>query len=127
MMIGHNGGMESGVTVKKSELLNELTKNRASHRETFIDAQKGYRVDVIAELDAMLADARSGKEIRRGISLVEPRDHTKDYDRAIRMLEMCTKDEVFISDSEFAQYVMDDWGWKRDFIQSTAQYTGKSR
>jgi len=119
-----NDGM-AGVTVKKDELLTVLKKNRDEHRNIFLDAQKGYREDAIKELDRMLAEARDGKAIRRQIVLVEPQDHTKDYDRVIRMLEMCTKDEIFISESEFAQYVQDDWGWKQQFTASTSGYTGR--
>jgi hypothetical protein len=123
MMIGDNG--MSGVTVKKDELLTEIKKNRDAHRDLFIEAQKGYRDDVIKELDAMLSDARAGKSIRRAVQLVEPQDHTKDYDRVIKMLEMCTEEKVFISDSEFAQYVQDDWGWKQQFVASTSNYTNR--
>lgn len=123
MMMGNDG--MAGVTVKRDELLNVLKGNRDNHRQTFLDAQEGYREDAIKELDAMLAEARSGKRIRRQVQLIEPQDHTRDYDRVIRMLEMCTREEIFISESEFAQYVQDDWGWKRDFITSTAGYTNR--
>lgn len=125
MIVGDNG--MAGVTVRTADLLEVLKKNREGHREIFLDAQKGYREDIIKELDQMLADARAGKSLRRSVSLVEPKDHTKDYDRIIRMLEMCTKDEVFISDSEFMQYVQDDWGWKSDFVGTVSNYTGRGR
>jgi hypothetical protein len=125
-MMMDNDGM-AGVTVRKSELLAELQKNREAHRGLFLEAQAGYREDVIKELDSMLAEARGGKAIRRIVQLVEPKEHTRDYDRVIRMLTMCTKEEVFVSESEFAQYVQDDWGWKIDFINSTNGYTGKAR
>jgi len=124
MIAGGDGG-QTGVTVKKTELLGELKKNRDAHRGLFEEAQKGYREAVIAELDKMLSEARSGKRIRRKVELVEPQDHTKDYDRVIRMLEMCVKDEVFVSETEFQMYVQDDWGWKHDFITQTSNYSNR--
>ena len=117
----------TGVTVKKDELLTALKKNREEHRTTFLDAQKGYREDVIKELDQMLKDAREGKNIRRSVALIEPQDHTRDYDRAIRMLTMCVKEEIFITEQEFSQYVQDDWGWKAQFVGSTERYTNRGR
>lgn len=119
MMMGEG---QHGVTVKKEELLKELRANRSKHREGFLAAQKGYREAVIKELDSMLEDARTGKAIRRGISFVEPSDHSSDYDRVIKQLEMCTKDEILIDDQEFAQYVMDDWGWKKAWSTTNATY-----
>lgn len=116
-----NGMM--GVTVKKDELLTALRGNREAHRKLFLEAQEGYREAVIIELDKMLKDAREGRHITRSISLVEPHDHTKEYNCAIRMLEMCVHDTVFISDAEFMQFVQDDWGWKNQFVAQTANYT----
>jgi len=106
MLIDDFNGSE--VTVKKSELLEAMKKNREAHRATFLEAQIGYREDVIKELDSMLAEARDGKKIRRSVALVEPKDHTSDYDRVILMLT-------------------DDWGWKHEFINTASNYTGRSR
>jgi hypothetical protein len=74
--------------------------NRDSHRHLFLKAQEGYRKLVIEELDRMLADAKAGRPIRRSISLTEPSDHTKDYDRVIAMLEMSVDDTVI----EFCEF-----------------------
>ncbi len=113
---------KSGVTVKKTELLKAMRKNRSTHTATFLQAQKGYREAIIRELDVMLAEARGGKRIRRSVSLIEPEDHSKDYDRVIRMLEMSVQATIFISDHEFGCYVQDDWGWKESFTNSTQGY-----
>lgn len=127
MLIGGYEDSGAGVTVKKDELLAALRTNRDAHRSLFLDAQTGYREDIIKELDVMLADARNGKKIRRAVSLVEPQDHTSDYDRVIKMLEMCTKDEIFVSEREFSQFVQDDWGWKAEFVGTTSNYSGRAR
>lgn len=119
-----NDFAESKITVKKDELLLAIKGNLATHRETFLKAQEGYRAAVIAELDKMLADARDGKKLRVAVGLVAPEDHTKDYERVVRMLEMSTASEISISEHQFAQYVLDEWGWKGKFALDTQRYLG---
>ena len=115
-------GMNS-IKVKKSELLDVLKKNRGNHRIIFLEASEGYRAAAIEELDKMLADAKAGRKIRRSLTLVEPQDQTRDYDRAIRMLEMSTDDVIELEEHDFAQYVLDDWSWKRQFLLSNSTYS----
>jgi hypothetical protein len=114
------------VIVQRGKLLERLGENREKHRAIFESALEGYRSRAIVELDAMLEDAKAGRQIRRMVSLIEPEDHTEDYDRVIDMLEMSVNDEIEISAQEFAQYVRDDWAWKRAFYASTvgAGYIG---
>jgi hypothetical protein len=116
---------ESGVTVKRDTLLAALKKNREEHRKTFLEAQEGFRAMVIEKLDAMLKDARDRKPITLRIDLPAPTDQTRDYDRVIRMLEMSINEEILISEQEFSQYVMDDWGWKAQWVGTTSNYTNK--
>lgn len=111
------------VTVKKDELLGILRTNRTKHRDIFIDAQKGYKERVIAELEKSLDDARAGKKLRTSITLVAPVNQTGDYDQAIGMLEMSVDNTVELSASEFRQYVLDKWAWDAQFKMSNATYT----
>lgn len=115
------GGMHT-IKVNKSELLSKLRDNRKAHRAIFEEACEGYRKQVVAELTAMLDEAKSGKRIRRSVNLIEPIDQTKDYDRAIMMLEMSTDTIIEITQQEFAQYVMDDWSWKNQFTATNFTY-----
>ena len=126
-MVMVNDFGESKVTVKKSELLDAMRANREGHRAEFLKAQDGYRLAVIEELDKMLADARDGKNLRVAVGLTAPTEHTKDYDRVIRMLEMSTADEIVISETQFAQYVLDEWGWMGQFKATTSRYNNNVR
>ncbi len=116
---------DSKITVKKATLLEAIKKNRETHSGTFARAQEGYRVAAIKEIDAMLSEARTGGDIRRSVTIVQPVEHTKDYDRVIRMLEMSIADEVTVTETQFSQYVLDEWGWSREFVNSTSRYTGR--
>jgi hypothetical protein len=99
------------VKVKREDLLTKVRANRDAHRELFLKAQANYRKFIIQELDRMLADAKAGRKIRRSIDLVQPRDHTGDYDRTIMMLEMSVDDTIILDATEFDQYVRDVWAW----------------
>ena len=110
------------VTVKVADLLEVLRQNRDLHREKFLDAQVQFRQRAVYELDRSLADARKGNEVRLFIQLPEPEDHTADYDREIRMLEMHQGDTIDIRAGQFDQLVMDRWGWSGSFAANTLSY-----
>jgi hypothetical protein len=50
------------------------------------------------------------------------RDHTPDYDRIIRMVTMHIGDTFDLTESDFQAYVMDDWSWKRAFLDTSNSY-----
>src|SRR6267142_6362455 len=101
------------VRVKRTDLLEKIKTNREGHRALFLKAQEGYRLDVIAELEQHLKDARERKKISRTLSLPEPQDHTEDYDSVIAMLEMSVEEIIELDAGSFQQYVLDKWIWKR--------------
>lgn len=115
--------MES-IKVKKEELLNVLRENRTKHRHIFEEAIEGYRKTVIAEFERRLDDAKAGRKIDIRFTLPQPVDQTKDYDRAIGMLEMTIDDVIHLEEIEYRQYVMDDWSWKQSFLTSNSTYSG---
>jgi len=104
------------------ELLRILTENREKHRGIFLEAQEGFRQRVIEELDRRLADVRQHRHIDLYFQLPEPEDHTSDYDREIRMLEMELSDKVVLTSTQFEQLVLDRWPWRTGFETSTASY-----
>jgi len=114
--------MPDEVVVDKDELLGVLRANRASHREVFLKAQQGFRQRAIQELDRSLADARAGNDVRLAVHLPRPEDHTEDYDREIRMLEMHQESRVKIRAQLFDQIVMDRWGWSAAFQATNSAY-----
>jgi hypothetical protein len=106
-----------------AELRTKIQANRDRHRKIFLEAQDGYRNAMIRELDKRLKEAQSGKKIARVAFFTEPEDHTRDYDRILKMLEMCSESHVELNEDEFGQYVMDDWQWKRQFLLSNSAYS----
>lgn len=96
------------VRIKRDELIEKLKENRDSHAQLYKDAMEGYFVDTEKKLTKKLAELKAGK-VLSSISFSIPRDHTKEYDRLIKMLEMSQDVELVLSSHEFNQYVLDEW------------------
>ena len=89
-------------------------------------AQEGYRKLVSEELDRMLGDAREGRPIQRSVTLTEPSNHIKDYDRVITMLEMSVDQTITLEAHDFDRYVMDNWDWSRFALSTNTAYAAES-
>ncbi len=115
------------VTMHKSELKKILEKNRDTHRELFEEAWEEYGKKVIWNLESRLRAAKedSPQQVSLHFNLVMPQDHTEDYDQAISMLEHEVYDEVVLDNHEYAELVLDNWGWKGQFSSSYYSNTGK--
>ena len=111
------------VKVDRVKLLETIRENREKHRTVFLEAIEGYKEAVIEALEKRLTDAKKNKRVSHIIQLVQPMDQTKEYDKIIRMLEMSIEQNIELSDREFAQYVMDDWTWKHQFLVSNSGYS----
>jgi hypothetical protein len=111
------------IKVNKAELISTLEKNKARHRKIFEEACAGYEKEVIRQLQDQLKRAKAG--IRRSIyiSIEAPVDQTKEYDRAIAMLNMSIDNEVMLSEKNFQCYVLDDWSRKQAFLRSSSPYS----
>jgi hypothetical protein len=107
------------VTVNKQELLTILRQNRADHRAIFEEALDGFARTAERLLQQRLDLLRAGQRRTVQVILPVPEDHTTDYDRAIKMVEMSVGDTLTLAERDFAQYVMDDWGWQREFISNS--------
>lgn len=115
------------VKVKNEQLLAILKTNRESHREIFLEALDGYKQEVLNLLDGMIKDIKNGKKISHHIALVQPMDQTKEYDRAIKMLEMSVDSEVELDETQFSELVMDEWNWTNNFLASNVNYSSKAK
>ena len=111
------------VKIRKDEARAAIQSNRDAHRKIFEEALSGYRECVIEELERRIAEIREGKHIDQYIRMEVPVDHTGDYDRVLKMLEMSVDDEVELTASDFDSFIMDNWKWKQDFVSNSAMYT----
>lgn len=114
------------IVVNKAKLIDIMKKNRAEHHDIVVEAQQGFRAKVIERLDEMLHLAQEGKKIDINVGLRMPEDHTEDYDRVIGMLELDINETVKLDESQYSQWVQDQWGWQRSFTVSNSTYSAKA-
>lgn len=125
MMLDENG--LTVITVKKTTLLEALKKNLEKHVAEFRVTRAGYEIAFVEKAEALLAEARKGNfEVTR-IDLEKPHSHERDYTRVINMLTMSIDEEIKISDTQFSQYVEDEWSWKGAFMAANSTYGKFSR
>lgn len=114
------------VSVLKSRVIEKLIANRSQHRGIFEEACKGYQETAMTHIQKIVDQLKAGKLPEISIHLPLPVDHTRDYDRAIQMLEMSQDDVVELSEVDFASYIMDDWSWRRQFLASNSLYSARA-
>lgn len=113
--------------VSKEQLLAILQGNKARHEAVFKDAIEGYRKEAIKKLLADVARLQGkGNLFEVQIFLSIPRNHSKDYDRIILLVQMHTGETFALDEATFAMYVMDDWAWKRQWISNSSMYAKAS-
>jgi hypothetical protein len=110
------------ITVNKLLLMATMSTNRDAHRATFEKALEVFRVKAIERFEQSIADVKAGKMPDRFLNLPWPEEHTQDYDRALQMLHWHQGDEIELTESEFTQYIQDDWGWRQSFASNTTAY-----
>lgn len=111
------------VTVDRAKLLDTIKSNRTRHGLAAVKAREEYREALKLALEAKLAALAAGKTPKPMIKLQPPDDHMKDYDRAVRMLEMSVDPVIDIDGEAFARLVDDDWEWKQSWLFKNSSYS----
>ena len=109
----NHGDINIEVTVKTAELLERLKENREKHAEEFEAAISVWQEEfqkVIDEIDP--AGCRWYPNELEVLRQDCPSSHVSEYDKAIDMFTMCTKEEVTLDSESFSTFCRDDRGWK---------------
>ena len=93
--------LSSDFDIESDKILNKISlkENISNYRYIPIQAQMDYSLD-----------------------LKYPEDHSAEYERAIRSIELNVYDKIELTEQEFNQYVMNDWSWKNSFVTSSQGY-----
>jgi hypothetical protein len=110
-------------SIKKQDLLEVIKKNRDNHRSIFLKACEGFQKEMLKRLAQKMKVIRAGKLVDSHVGLPIPEDHTSDYNRVLKMIELDTRDTLQLTEMEFTQFVMDDWAWKHQWVTTNANYT----
>jgi hypothetical protein len=113
------------VNIKKSDLLEIVSDNLASHKRDYTEAMAGWHERIVDRYEAVLSDIRSGnykQAIYPAVDLPMPESHEDDYMTILRMLELSADEIVELTYREFEQYVRDEWSWKESFTTTAGNY-----
>lgn len=111
------------MTIKKDKLIEVVSSNRDAHVGIFREAVEGYKKLAVERLEEHIERIKSGSLERVYVTLPAPENHLGDYDRVLKMLELTEDTSMVLDEQEAAQYVMDDWGWKDQFLSSNSSYS----
>lgn len=114
------------IRVSKDELLAILNQNRDKHRALYDEACANFLKAAEKKLRELLRNVNKGVIDALHVGLPVPEDHTRDYDRVIKMISLETREEMELSETDVRCYVMDEWAWRRAWAANTASYTGSA-
>jgi hypothetical protein len=108
--------------MRKEAVLEKVRKNYATHKHVVEKAIEGYRKAATAELERHLARLKKGRPQRVYVSISEPMNMSREYERVIAMVEQNEDDVIQLSEDEFRHYIMDDWSWTNEWNTSMLSY-----
>lgn len=135
------------ITISKDNLLQVLKENLEAHNELFNASTQAYHEARRARLEQMVekskALTKSLKKVLDGFkpddeenfgeayqanpfniaAVQKPVSHEDSYIAAIRKIELSVHDEFTLTEKEFGQYVLNQWSWAADFINTASAYS----
>lgn len=111
------------IKIKTDVLKETLIKNKENHTKQFEEAWEGYCKFAAKELEKRLEAAKERKSFQIYIEVSVPENHTEDYERAIKMLDLHVEDTISLDSNEYTQYFEDKWRWSGKFQSDNATYS----
>lgn len=115
----------NAIKMNRIELLNIVFANQEKHAADFIEAVADYKEAVLKITKQNLALARTGdldKIAKIRAVPQKPVSYEKNYERAIRMLQLSVEDVIEVEEDVFNQLVLDEWAWKHNFVAAASLY-----
>lgn len=115
----------NSIKMNRVELLDIVRENLKKHLGDYIESVEDYKAGVLKISTANLKLAKTGDTDKfSGIKSIPqaPRSYEKEYNRAIRMLELSVEEVIEVEEDVFNQLVLDEWAWKHNFVASSALY-----
>jgi hypothetical protein len=115
----------NSVKMNRLELLKIVKENATKHVADYDEAVADYKLAVVklAKANLKLANTAELDQIRKIKSVPQaPANYADNYSRAIRMLELSVEEIIEVEEHIFNQLVLDEWGWKQQFVAQSALY-----
>ena len=113
------------VKVNRLELLGIVRQNREKHITEYNESVVDYKaaaIKVAAEHVALANTGELSKIAKIKAMPSAPTSYEKEYDRAIRMLELSVEEVIEVEQDVFNQLVLDEWAWKNAFTARASLY-----
>ena len=113
------------VKLNKKDLLKIVIENRSKHIAAYNESVEDYKtaaVKLAAEHVELAKTGELAKIAKIKAMPAAPTSYEKEYDRAVRMLELSVEKEIEIEEDVFNQLVLDEWAWKHQFVASASLY-----
>ena len=113
------------VKIDKKKLLAIVRENKEKHVAEYNESVTDFKDLAIRIATKNLEIANTGDldKISRIKTIPQaPTSHEKEYERAIRMLELSVEKEIEVEEDIFNQLVLDEWAWKHQFVASASLY-----
>jgi len=112
------------VKINRDDLLEVLINNREKHNRNVSELKADRQAAIIEWMESSIKEFATYTKEPELKDFPKIGDNSSAYDRAIRMMEMSVDKEIELSESEFDQYVMDNWSFNHDLLR-TATFYGK--
>lgn len=96
------------ITVKKQDLIAKIEENKKLHIEEYEKAVIAYKEEALKQLHSLCEDVEKGSTSVK-LNLISPIDNSENYDKVIEMFKWEVADEVELEQSEFLEYVQDEF------------------
>lgn len=113
------------VKIDRKELLSIVLSNKEKHITEYNEAVEDFKTAALKLAETNLALAQTGNvDNIAKIKPIPPKpvSYEKEYNRAIRMLELSVESVIDVEEDVFNQLVLDEWVWKNSFVTSNATY-----
>ena len=109
------------ITVKKSQLIEQLKANKANHIKEYEKAVIAYKEEALKQLNQQIKEVEQGSLIAK-LNLVTPINNADEYDKIIEMFEWEINDDVELEQNEFNEFVLDEFDFARNAKFANTMY-----
>jgi len=112
------------VKIAKNELLEKLKNNLEQHKIDIDEALDLRRENIEDKLSRVVIEISNNPEYQPDstFNFPKPTNNSRDYEKAIKMVEMTQDQVIELSEDQFDKLVLDNWYWKNELINTSALY-----
>lgn len=114
----------NSVKMNRLQLLGIVKENREKHIVEYAESVEDYKKAVLKITAANHKAAKTGDLSKFNFRNLpaKPTSYEDNYTKAIRMLELSVEEVIEVEEHIFNQLVLDEWGWKQQFIAASTSY-----